>query len=173
MPLRAIAHFGDVGDVPFAVAVHVIVSLESVPVADPVTVRLPPQRAVNVPDAPVADAVVIFHLKSEHVLVSTVSDETELHAPVSDPSVKVPFNGLTELAPLHANDPRLMTCTVEKLLTFCMGRAFGAPDANFMRALGITAEAYGGHLRATVEAIVMSAVFRNRRAGTAPAPVGG
>lgn len=92
---------------------------------------------------------------------------------LADPSVKVPFNGLAELAPLLANDPRLMPCAVEKLLTFGMGRHFAAADVPLKRALAITAEAYGGHLRATVEAIVMSAVFRNRRAGTAPAPVGG
>jgi hypothetical protein len=91
----------------------------------------------------------------------------------TDPNVKVPFTGLTGLAPLLANDPRLMSCAVEKMLVFGMGRTFGAQDANFKKALAITAEAYGGHLRATVEAIVMSAVFRNRRGNTAPAPVGG
>lgn len=92
---------------------------------------------------------------------------------VQDPAVKVQFNGLTQLAPLLAGDPRLMSCTVEKLLTFGMGRSFGGNDSNLKRALAITSEAYGGHLRATVEAIVMSTVFRNRRANIAPAPLGG
>ncbi|HEX2880838.1 MAG TPA: DUF1592 domain-containing protein [Polyangiaceae bacterium] len=91
----------------------------------------------------------------------------------TDPNVKVPFTGLTGLAPMLASDPRLMPCVVEKLLTFGMGRKFDSADANLKRALGITAEAYGGHFRSTLEAIVMSSVFRNRRAGTAPAPVGG
>jgi hypothetical protein len=92
---------------------------------------------------------------------------------VQDPAVKVQFNGLTQLAPLLASDPRLMPCAVEKLLIFGMGRTFGVADSDLKHALAITAEAYGGHLRATAEAIVMSAVFRNRRANTAPAPVGG
>lgn len=86
---------------------------------------------------------------------------------------KLPFAGVNELAALLASDPRILSCTVEKMLTFGMGRSFGAADHALKQSLAITSDAYGGHLRAVVESIVMSQVFRNRRAAPAAAPVGG
>jgi hypothetical protein len=96
VPLNENAQVATVDVVPLPVAVHVMVSPDNVPVAVPVTVRLPAHVAVNVPVAPVADAEVIVHLKFEQVLVSTVSDETELHAPVRDPSVGVVLGDVVE-----------------------------------------------------------------------------
>jgi hypothetical protein len=76
----------------------------------------------------------------------------------------VAFNGAKELGQILTNDPRITQCAVEKLLTFGLGRSFGAPDLELKKALAATTVKNGGGLRAAIKAIVMSNVFRARRA---------
>jgi hypothetical protein len=76
----------------------------------------------------------------------------------------VAFEGTKDLAQILTNDPRITQCTVEKLLTFGLGRKFGAPDLELKKALANTTVKDGGSLRAAIKAIVISNVFRARRA---------
>lgn len=78
-----------------------------------------------------------------------------------------PFNGPVELGTLLAGDPRMLPCVVQKLMTFTMGREIGQNQAPMKDAIATTTQAGGGNLRAAIEALVVSDIFRTRRAAAA------
>jgi len=83
VPFNEIGHESMLGLVPIAVAVHVIVSPDTLPLAVPVTVMLLKHLAVNEPDpvSPVTSDTT--HMKSEHVLEIDVAGATEDQVPLS------------------------------------------------------------------------------------------
>lgn len=70
------------------------------------------------------------------------------------------FTGAAELAGLIANDPRFVRCTVEKLMTYGLGRAPSA-DVDALRIEALAAGA--GTLRTLIESLVLDDAFRSRR----------
>jgi Protein of unknown function (DUF1592)/Protein of unknown function (DUF1588)/Protein of unknown function (DUF1585) len=76
------------------------------------------------------------------------------------------FDGVNQLAPILAADPRLVPCLVQNMLTFSIGRDFSHDTA--LRDQ-VTAAAGGGaaNLRVALETVVMSDAFRSRRAALA------
>lgn len=78
-----------------------------------------------------------------------------------------PFNGATELANLLANDEHTLPCVVQKLMTFSLGREVGKPQIPLKDAIVMDTKANGSNLRAALEALVVSDIFRMRRAATA------
>lgn len=79
------------------------------------------------------------------------------------------FVGAAELAGLIARDPRFVRCTVEKLMTYGLGRA-PLPDVDAQRIEALSAGA--GTLRSLIESLVLDDAFRSRR-GEPEAPVEG
>jgi hypothetical protein len=74
------------------------------------------------------------------------------------------FAGVTDLAQTLSTDQRLVPCVVQKLLSFGVGRDFGANLAlRNAVAAGATSAAGGGTLRSAIAAIVTHDVFRSRR----------
>ncbi len=73
------------------------------------------------------------------------------------------FEGLESLSTLLADDPRLLDCTVEKLLTYALGRTLGEDDAPHLERIREGWEADGLGLWALIERIVLSEPFRMRR----------
>jgi hypothetical protein len=69
------------GAAAVAVAVQVIVVPDSVPCPVPVTLSVPRQVALNVPDPVLPDTSVTDHLKSVHVFWSVVADAIDAHDP--------------------------------------------------------------------------------------------
>lgn len=80
---------------------------------------------------------------------------------------EVAFNGARELAAQLAADARTLPCVVSKLMTFTLGRELRDPQEGFKLAIASATQQNGGHLRAAIEAIVVSDLFRMRRAATA------
>jgi hypothetical protein len=78
-----------------------------------------------------------------------------------------PFNGARELSALLAADARMLPCVVKKLMTFTMGRELKAAQQPLEAAVADATLQGGGSLRAAIEAIVVSDVFRMRRAAAA------
>ena len=73
------AQAGSPGTVAVAVAFHVTVDPDKLPLAVPATFRSPAQVALNVPAALFPDCSVTFHLKSVHALAAGVRlDEVQL-----------------------------------------------------------------------------------------------
>ena len=87
--------------------------------------------------------------------------------PSADGSSSTPFDGALPLADMLAADPRTLTCAVEKLMTFSLGRQFGTDQLPLKQAIAAAALQNGGSLRAAVEALVVADVFRQRRAALA------
>ena len=79
-----------------------------------------------------------------------------------------PFDGLQELSSLLADDPRLLDCTTEKLLTYALGRELGAPDMPQVAAIVDGWQRDGLGLGALVERVVLSDAFRMRRGESGP-----
>ncbi len=77
------------------------------------------------------------------------------------------FNGSTELASLLAADERTLPCVVKKLMTYTMGRDIAAPQDSMKNAIADSTKQNGNNLRAALEALVVSDIFRTRRAATA------
>ena len=88
-PDNAIAQFGTFGTAAVAVADHVSVFSDSVPVALPTTSTFVRQVAENVPDAVSPEICVTFQTNFVHVSVRLVSTATELQAPLSNWGVTV------------------------------------------------------------------------------------
>lgn len=78
-----------------------------------------------------------------------------------------PFDGASELSNLLADDERTLPCIVKKLLTFTLGREIQAAQEPMKVSIAESTKAHGGGLRAAIEAIVVSDLFRKRRAATA------
>ncbi len=79
----------------------------------------------------------------------------------------VAFNGARELAAQLVSDERTVPCVVSKLMTFSLGRELRDAQAALKEPIISATQAGGGHLRAALEAIVVSDLFRMRRAATA------
>jgi hypothetical protein len=79
----------------------------------------------------------------------------------------VAFNGPRELAALLVADPRTVPCVVTKLMTFAMGRELAAAQDPFKESIVAATAQGGGHLRAAIESVVVSELFRSRRAAAA------
>ena len=77
------------------------------------------------------------------------------------------FDGAAELSALLATDERTLPCVVQKLLTFMLGREIGAAQEPAKADIVAHTRASGGSLRAVIEAIVVSDIFRKRRAASA------
>jgi hypothetical protein len=86
--------------------------------------------------------------------------------PSADGSTTTPFDGALPLADMLATDPRTLTCAVEKLMTFTLGRQFGPDQAALKQSIAAVALENGGSLRSAIEAVVLADVFRQRRAAT-------
>jgi hypothetical protein len=84
--------------------------------------------------------------------------------PSPDGSTATPFDGAAPLADMLATDPRTLTCAVEKLLTYTLGRQFGPDQDSLKETLAAKALTDGGSLRSAIEAVVVADVFRQRRA---------
>jgi hypothetical protein len=82
-------------------------------------------------------------------------------------TAETPFNGARELSALLAADTRTLPCVVKKLMIFTMGRELGAAQQPLETAISSATLQAGGSMRAAIEAIVVSDVFRMRRAATA------
>lgn len=82
-------------------------------------------------------------------------------------SAETPFNGARELSALLATDTRTLPCVVKKLMTFTMGRELSTAQEPLEAAVASATAQAGGSLRAAIESIVVSDVFRMRRAATA------
>jgi hypothetical protein len=80
---------------------------------------------------------------------------------------KVAFNGVRELSALLAKDPRTLPCVVKKLMTFSLGRELSSAQAPLEQAISTATLQNGGSLRAAIEAVVTSDIFRMRRAQAA------
>jgi hypothetical protein len=77
---------------------------------------------------------------------------------------KVTFKGANELVPVLADDPRLMRCFTQKLLTYAVGRGFSSADAAALQAVTGAAEASGKGVRGAFASVAMTEAFRSRRA---------
>jgi hypothetical protein len=78
------------------------------------------------------------------------------------------FNGLGELSKLLADDPRLVDCASQKLLTYALSRRLVDSDQPFLEQLRTQWRADGTSMRALLEDIVRSEPFRYRRGEVAP-----
>jgi len=78
------------------------------------------------------------------------------------------FDGLLELSTLLADDPRLADCASEKLLTYALSRQLVESDDPYLQELRDGFAREGLQLRALLEQIVLSDLFRFRRGETAP-----
>ena len=79
----------------------------------------------------------------------------------------VAFSGPAELATLLAGDERTLPCVVKKLMTFSLGRDITAAQDAMKVAIVDSTKQNGGNLRAAIEALVVSDIFRMRRAKAA------
>jgi hypothetical protein len=74
------------------------------------------------------------------------------------------FAGAAELSGVLSRDPRFVRCTVEKLMTYALGRApEPAVDAQRLEALYAALEPEGSTLRTLIERLVLDEAFRSRR----------
>jgi hypothetical protein len=73
------------------------------------------------------------------------------------------FDGLHSLSQLLAEDPRLLDCTAEKLLTYALGRTLTPGDRPQVEAITQGWREDGLGLWALIERIVLSDLFRMRR----------
>jgi hypothetical protein len=80
---------------------------------------------------------------------------------------EVAFDGVRELSALLAQDARILPCVVKKLMTFSLGRELSSAQAPHEQAVTDRTLGDGGSLRAAIEAVVTSDVFRMRRAQAA------
>jgi hypothetical protein len=87
--------------------------------------------------------------------------------PSADGTTTTPFDGAQQLADMLATDPRTLTCAVEKLMTYTLGRQFGPDQDPLKQAIASAATASGGSLRAAIETLVVNDVFLKRRAALA------
>lgn len=78
-----------------------------------------------------------------------------------------PFNGARELSALLAADARTVPCVVRKLMTFTMGRELKAAQEPLHASIASATQTNGGGLRSAIESIVVSDIFRMRRAAAA------
>ena len=78
------------------------------------------------------------------------------------------FDGLMELSALLADDPRLVECASEKLLTYALSREVEESDAPYLEEIRTRAAAAGNSVRALLAEIVRSQPFRYRRGEAAP-----
>jgi hypothetical protein len=82
------------------------------------------------------------------------------------------FDGLLELSALLADDPRLYDCASERLLTYALSRELVDGDGVYLDEIRARAAQAGGSVRALLEQIVLSDLFRMRRGEPAVA-IGG
>lgn len=82
----------------------------------------------------------------------------------------VGFDGLTELLPLIAEDPRLPRCIAQHALAYALGRGPQPGDPAYLDAIAAATVADGLTFRALVKHIVTSEPFRLSRAEPEPAP---
>lgn len=73
------------------------------------------------------------------------------------------FDGVTELAPILANDPRFTHCMTEKMLTYALGRGMEAHDEVAVDRIHDKLLARGASLRDLIVLIVQSDRFLYRR----------
>ena len=75
------------------------------------------------------------------------------------------FKGEPQLAAILANDPRLLPCAVQQLVTFGLGRSFGPPGDQVALDRLVASTASGGQsFVSAFRALTMDDVFRSRRA---------
>lgn len=79
----------------------------------------------------------------------------------------IAFNGVRDLSATLATDERTLPCVVDKLLTYSLGRQLGSAQTGLKQPILDATKASGGHLRAAIEAIVVSDLFRMRRPAAA------
>jgi hypothetical protein len=79
---------------------------------------------------------------------------------------EVNFDGVSQLAPILAADPRFVPCVMRKMLTFSIGRDFSA-DTALVAQLTQLAGGGAANLRGALETVMMSDAFRSRRAALA------
>ena len=77
------------------------------------------------------------------------------------------FNGVNQLGPILAADPRFVPCVIENVLTFSIGRDFSRDRATWVAQLTQQAGAGAANLRGALETVMMSDAFRSRRAALA------
>jgi hypothetical protein len=78
------------------------------------------------------------------------------------------FDGLRELSTLLAGDERLIECASEKLLTYALSRQLVASDQPYLDEIREQWQREGLGLRALLERIVLSDLFRQRRGEAMP-----
>ena len=78
----------------------------------------------------------------------------------------VDFDGVNQLAPIVAADPRFVPCVMRNMLTFSIGRDFSR-DTDLVAQLTKLAGGGAANLRVALETVVMSDAFRSRRAALA------
>jgi hypothetical protein len=84
--------------------------------------------------------------------------------PAADGSGNVSFDGAVQLADILAGDERLVTCLTEKMLTFGLGRGFKPEQHGMIDVIAAYARIKGGSFRTTLQTILTSDAFRQRRA---------
>ncbi len=72
------------------------------------------------------------------------------------------FDGIMELSALLADDPRLLDCASQKLMTYALSRELGDADAPYLDAIRARWKDEGATLRGLLEQIVLSEPFRYR-----------
>jgi hypothetical protein len=78
------------------------------------------------------------------------------------------FDGVSDLLPILAEDPRLPRCIAQHLYTYALGRGPTAADAGYLDEIATGYAADGLTFRALVNHIVRSEPFRMRRAEPEP-----
>jgi hypothetical protein len=78
----------------------------------------------------------------------------------------VNFDGVNQLGPILAADPRFVPCVMRNMLTFSIGRDFSR-DTTLVAQLTQLAGDGAANLRGALETVVMSDAFRSRRAALA------
>ena len=73
------------------------------------------------------------------------------------------FSGVTELADLLQEDPRLSHCVIEKLLTYALGREIVEDEHPFIEEIAEQLVLSGNSLPGLIELLVLSEPFRTRR----------
>jgi len=102
------------------------------------------------------DAIGVFRTADAYGAIDATGTLPAAEGPAS-------FDGVRELSALLAKDARTLPCVVKKLMTFSLGRELEAQQAPLEQAVTSATAQNGGSLRAAIEAIVVSDIFRMRR----------
>ncbi|HVJ14319.1 MAG TPA: DUF1592 domain-containing protein [Polyangiaceae bacterium] len=85
--------------------------------------------------------------------------------PTPDNLGTIAFEGASQLADILATDERMVWCMTQKMLTYGLGRGFSpTSDPGLLEVVGAYARVNGGSFRAALRTILVSDVFRKRRA---------